>query len=469
MRRQVVFEPEFDAWREAAREALREGFSPAQIDFRDASVARGETLAFGLEPAADGPPVKQPHVPRAFMELGRIAAAHRDGERWNLLYRLLWRLQENRSLLHIEVDPDVARLLQLRAQVQRDLHKMHAFLRFRRIDDEPERYVAWYQPDHHILTLAAPFFVERFGVHAWAILTPDASVRWEPDTRQLAYGAGVSKEEAPAENAMEELWRSYYSSIFNPARLNPTQMRQEMPLRYWKNLPEAAVIPHLMQKAATRVETMIETQKSKPSAEPFVPEEHSLTAIREALPGCRGCPLYQFATQAVPGRGARKAHLMLVGEQPGDQEDLQGQPFVGPAGGVLRRVLDELRIHADDVYLTNAVKHFKFKEAGKRRLHENPRMSEINACKPWLSAEMDAVKPRVVLCLGASAAKSLLGGTFALMKQRGQLQQTPEGTKVFATIHPSAVLRARDEESRHQLLAFLKQDLSRAYQESLKQ
>lgn len=468
MRMRVVVEPEFDAWRELARGALWQAIAPEEIEFLPAESPSSTSLFAAdasLQDAERGRPL---YVPRNFLEHAEVVAVHRDADRWNLLYRLLWRLQKERNLLHIEVDADVARLLLLRQQVQRDLHKMHAFLRFRRVEEEPEHYVAWYEPDHRILKLAAPFFVERFGVHAWTILTPDASVAWEPEGGQLTYGPGVSKESSPDGDAMEELWRSYYGAIFNPARINAAQMRQEMPVRYWKNLPEVTVIPQLMQKAATRVESMMEVQKAKPSAAPFVPEKHSLTAIREALPGCRGCALYQFATQVVPGRGARKAQLMLVGEQPGDQEDLQGEPFVGPAGTVLRKALEELRIDVHDVFLTNAVKHFKFKEVGKRRLHESPRMSEIHACRPWLTAEIDAVKPEVILCLGASAAKSLLGGTFALMKQRGQLQHTPEGAKVFATIHPSAVLRARDEQSRHQLLAFLKDDLARAYLESQK-
>lgn len=467
MQKTIMVEPDFDAWREQARVALQQGFSPKQINFVAAETSQTSALMFA-DVSPDGVAYNAPHVPKAFLDHARYASAHRSAARWNLLYRLLWRLQEEKNLLRIEVDPDVAQILQLRSQVARDLHKMHAFVRFRKVNDEPESYIAWYQPDHRILRLAAPFFMERFGVHPWAILTPDQSVYWDPADKVLRFGAGVTKENAPADDAMEELWRSYYSSIFNPARLNPSQMRQEMPLRYWKNLPESAVIPHLMQRAERRVETMMEVQKTKPTAEPFIPEKHTLPAIREALPSCKGCELYRFATQVVPGRGAKKASLMLVGEQPGDQEDIQGEPFVGPAGGVLRKVLDELRIEVDDVYLTNAVKHFKFKQTGKRRLHESPRMSEITACKPWLRAELDAVKPAVVLCLGATAAKSLLGGTFALMKQHGQLQHTPEGVKVFATIHPSAVLRARDDESRQQLLHFLKDDMARAYLESQK-
>jgi uracil-DNA glycosylase family protein len=209
-------------------------------------------------------------------------------------------------------------------------------------------------------------------------------------------------------------------------------------------------------------------RQEKSTAAPFVPKTHKLSILREAMPACRGCDLYKYATQVVPGVGAMRAKLLLVGEQPGNQEDLQGKPFVGPAGMLLRKAMDELQIDAKKVFITNAVKHFKFTQRGNRRLNENPRMSEISACRPWLLAELDAVKPEIVLCLGASAAKSLLGGTFALMKARGTIQRSPYFERVFATVHPSAILRARDEQGRAGLYQFLKDDLALAYETSLK-
>ncbi|HEY4009150.1 MAG TPA: UdgX family uracil-DNA binding protein [Acidobacteriaceae bacterium] len=199
------------------------------------------------------------------------------------------------------------------------------------------------------------------------------------------------------------------------------------------------------------------------TAAPFVPPEHTLPVLAEAMPGCRGCELYKHAIQVVPGAGSSRAHLMLVGEQPGNEEDKQGEPFVGPAGGVLRRAMDELHIKPAEIYVTNAVKHFKFVQRGKLRLHQNPRMSEINACRPWLQAEIDAVRPRVILCLGASAAKSLLGSTFSVMKDRGQIRETPFAKKVMATIHPSAILRNRDEQDHERLYHYLVDDLALAY------
>jgi uracil-DNA glycosylase len=201
----------------------------------------------------------------------------------------------------------------------------------------------------------------------------------------------------------------------------------------------------------------------KSSAAPFVPAEHKLAVLVQAMPACKGCDLYKHATQVVPGAGSSRAHLMLVGEQPGNEEDKQGEPFVGPAGGVLRRAMDELHIQPAEVYVTNAVKHFKFVQRGKLRLHQNPRMSEINACRPWLQAEIDAVKSRVILCLGASAAKSLLGSAFSVMKQRGQILPTPYAERVMATVHPSAILRNRDEQDHERLYHWLVDDLALAY------
>jgi len=467
--RRLRVEPEFNAWRDLARAALSQGVTPDEIDFEDATVPSSNDLFQTVSKPLDlNVEAKAPHVPKTFLQKALLASYHRDPQRWNLLYRLLWRLQSNRDLLKVEVDRDVNELLRMEQQVRRDEHKMHAFVRFRSIQqDSEEHFIAWYEPQHRILELAAPFFAERFAIMRWSILTPDGSASWDPATKQLQYGPAVTRDHAPAGDELEVLWKSYYANIFNPARLNPDAMRGHMPVRYWGNLPEVDLLPNLMATAAKRVEGMVALQTGKPSAAPFVPASHTLTAINAALPTCKGCDLYCHATQVVPGRGSLHASLVLVGEQPGDQEDLQGEPFVGPAGGVLRRALAEAGIHDADVYLTNAVKHFKFVQRGKLRLHQNPRMSEIVACKPWLLAELDALKPKIVLCLGASASKSLLGGTFALMRDRGKILSTPYAEQVMATFHPSAVLRARDEATREQLYKHLRDDLITANQIAL--
>ena len=195
------------------------------------------------------------------------------------------------------------------------------------------------------------------------------------------------------------------------------------------------------------------------SAAAYVPERPTLPRLRKAAADCRGCALWENATQTVFGEGPAPAELMLVGEQPGDQEDQQGHPFVGPAGRVLDEALELAGIDRRLVYTTNAVKHFKWEARGKRRIHAKPTWSEQMACRPWLEAELAAVRPRVLVCLGATAAQSLLGKQFRVTKERGRWLASDLAEHVTATIHPSAILRQRDTESRHRELAAFVADL----------
>jgi uracil-DNA glycosylase len=195
------------------------------------------------------------------------------------------------------------------------------------------------------------------------------------------------------------------------------------------------------------------------SATEFVPDSRSLPALREAAAQCRGCPLWEDATQTVFGAGPRKARLVLVGEQPGDREDVEGEPFVGPAGEMLARALQGAEIARGDVYLTNAVKHFKWRARGKRRLHQTPRAGEVEACKPWLEAELDAVRPVALLALGATAAKALYGNSVRVTRDRGRLIESSLAPVSALTIHPSAILRLRDHDEREEALGGLVEDL----------
>jgi uracil-DNA glycosylase len=202
------------------------------------------------------------------------------------------------------------------------------------------------------------------------------------------------------------------------------------------------------------------TGDAEKTAAPFVPKTTSLKVLSAASHECRGCDLYKSATQVVFGAGPKHARVMFVGEQPGDQEDRQGEPFVGPAGALLDKALADAGIPRDQVYVTNAVKHFKWEPRGKRRIHKKPRASEVKACRPWLEAELRAVKPAVVVCLGATAAQSMLGASFKLMQQRGQVVSSPAAGRIVATIHPSAVLRAPDSEGRKAAYEMLVADLT---------
>ena len=207
--------------------------------------------------------------------------------------------------------------------------------------------------------------------------------------------------------------------------------------------------------------------KKFPTAIPFLPGQRTISNLRSAAADCRGCDLWKKATQTVFGEGAKHATVMLVGEQPGDKEDLAGHPFVGPAGKLLDEALTVAGIDKSDVYITNAVKHFSWApdQRGKRRIHKKPRYSEIQACRPWLDAEIAAIHPRLIICLGATAAQTLLGKQFSVMRQRGKFVPSPLAPRVMATVHPSAILRAQDDESRRQQkLAFIR-DLSVAARE----
>ncbi len=457
----VVASHDFEAWRLVARRLLAAGVAPAEVTWL---AADREQDALPLDDApvdVQAAPARD-RVPARFVAAARAVAVHRDDGKWPLLYRLLWRLaREDRHLLDYAADADVRRFTLMEQEVRRDVHRMHAFVRFRRLEDAAgERYVAWYRPDHHIVAMAAGFFVERFRSQRWSILTPDRSAHWDGTT--LTFGPGLPRDAAPAGDDMEALWRTYFGAVFNPARLNLKAMRAEMPVRHWSTLPEARLLPSLVAAAPQRVRGMLDERAPAPTARPFVPDTTDLEALRTAAMTCTGCALHARATQTVFGEGPARAPLLLVGEQPGDQEDRQGAPFVGPAGDVLMRALAAAGLARGDVYLTNAVKHFSWEPRGKRRIHQTPRYSEIRACRPWVEAEIASVQPRLLVCLGATAAKALLGPQFRITRERGRILASPWGAPALATWHPSAVLRADEPAHADELLAQLIADLTLA-------
>ncbi len=459
----------FDAWRVAARHALHAGVPPQDIDWSE-----GDTRALLDAPdittacAAEGVTHAAPRVPRAFVKLASSVLCHREPQRLPLLHRLLWRIAHGeRALLSNPADADVQRAFALAQSVRRDAHKMKAFVRFREVPGEHDAFIAWFEPEHRIVDRVAPFFARRFAGMRWAILTPYRSAHW--DGESLAYGPGANRADAPAEDAREDLWRTYYAHIFNPARLNTRMMRQEMAVKYWKHLPEAALLPTLVREAPMRVREMQEREAQQPkrriperAATPAPPvEADSLDALRAQARDCRACPLWEPATQTVFGEGPADARLMFVGEQPGDQEDLTGRPFTGPAGQLLDRALREAGIDRAACYMTNAVKHFRFEQRGKFRLHRNPDAAHVQACRPWLAREIEQVRPDIIVCLGATAALAVLGKDFRLMAERGQWRTLHDGTRALATVHPAWVLRQGDDAAREAAYRGLVDDLSR--------
>lgn len=451
---------EVDQFFDLAARLIAAGRTPQTVVWRIAgeTAATGD-LFCGDEPAPlrEASPIAAP--PRAFAELARRALLHVDRGRHELCYRLLWRLRDTPRLMSIATDPDVARLDALARAVRRDMHKMTAFVRFRRVgaNDGAEEFIAWFEPDHHIVAAAAPFFVRRFASMRWSILTPRACARW--DGAQLTLGPGADRRNAPCGDALEDVWRAYYRAIFNPARLNLKAMVKEMPRKYWRNMPEADLIAPLTRQAEARARTMLAAAPSSPrrtssyraadsAAAGAAAEADDLESLAASINACAACDLCRYATQAVPGEGPAGAKLMFVGEQPGDEEDIQGRPFVGPAGKVFDAALERLEIDREKVFVTNAVKHFKFEPRGKKRIHKKPGAREIAACNAWLIREMQLVRPRLVVALGATAATALAGRATSLRAVRGQTLELPGGVAFRATVHPSYLLRLPDRDAK---------------------
>ncbi len=460
----------YKAWEEAVQRLLADGVRPEDVDWTDDAAT--PDLFAAVSPASlpttavgERGPRSRPNASRlrsaAFRKLAGAVAHHRGPARWALLYRVCWRLAHDEpALLENAVDPDVRRLRDWAAQVRRDVHHMHAFVRFRKVSTAGgEVFVAWYRPDHLVLPLVRPFFVQRFGSMRWSILTPDGSLHW--DGERSVFGPPAVRTDAPDADALETLWRTYYGAVFNPARTNLRAMRRDMPQRHWDLLPELRDVGTLVAAAPERTSAMVSSRSDASSARPFVPDSTSLPTLREAARSCTGCDLYRNATQTVFGEGPKRARIMLVGEQPGDEEDTRGAQFVGPAGRLLDGALEDAGVQRGDVYVTNAVKHFKHEPRGKWRIHKKPDAAEVRACRPWLEAEVRSVKPRVIVCLGATAAQVLLGpqarvGTAAAPIASAWAPAT------LVTYHPSAVLRARDDESRREMRARLVHDLQLA-------
>ncbi|NKC32355.1 UdgX family uracil-DNA binding protein [Roseomonas sp. BU-1] len=464
---------DFPAWRQAARRLVAAGIPPERTEW----VVEGELPGLLAEAPPPEAPAKPFSVPRAFLDQAEIAIRHSDPARFALLYALLWRLvQGERHLMQAATDPAVIRLAALAKAVRRDAHKMHAFLRFREVQaaDGP-RHVAWFEPDHHIEEAEADFFLRRFAALRWSIVTPRRSVAW--DGQALAFGPGGRRADVPPDDAMEPLWRAYYAAIFNPARLKPAAMRAEMPRKYWRNLPEAAEIPRLMAEAPRRVAAMVAQAAPNPrpqdrrhlSPHPGATHlsramgvapamtmpidahpdpERALAALREELLARPDLPDFASrATQPVFGEGPVGAALFILGEQPGDEEDISGRPFVGPAGRLLDRALIQAGLDRGQAYVTNAVKHFKFTPTGKRRLHQSPDAGDITYYRPFLAREIAAVAPRLVVAMGASALLAATGRKLPVLKTRGQVVPGLTGPPVFATIHPSYMLRLPDPDA----------------------
>jgi DNA polymerase len=440
---------ETDVFRDGARRALAANIPPREIAF----VTHDSGFLFDDFPKSDAAAALVT-VPREFAGLMDDVLCHRADDRFALLYDVLWRLKHGEPyLLTNAADPAIAKLALYRKAIRRDVHKMHAFVRFHEKGGENgPLFLAWFEPDHFILKKATPFFADRFANMHWIIATPIGTASW--DTKSLRFGPAMPKPEHLEDEVLSGLWRTYYRTIFNPARLKTDAMRKEMPRRYWKNMPEAELIPAMIQTASQRVigmdrepdpaprfaEKARPRQQTKTTAD-TMPKD-SLEQLKANAAKCTACPLYKHATQTVFGEGPSTAKIVFVGEQPGDQEDITGKPFVGPAGQILNRALEEAGIDRARTYVTNAVKHFKFEPRGKRRIHSKPNTGEIQVCShKWLVRELDLLEPETVVAMGATAAQALAGKAMAIGKNRGHILQWPDGRRGLITVHPSYLLR----------------------------
>jgi DNA polymerase len=439
----------YQVWRDAALRCLNAGVPPEDILW---SEERADAELFGNSLAVEASS-KLVKVPASFVECAKLAICHCSGERFAMLYQLLWRLGDQPRLMEDQSDPQVAALRRFSKAVSRDSHKIKAFVRFQEIGAEHcsgrRRFAAWFEPSHHVTELTAPFFARRFADMDWVIATPDVTARFV--NGELSMDRTLIRPDAAPDSAAD-LWRIYYASIFNPARLKVKAMTAEMPKKYWKNLPEAALIPGLIAKAAG---TAAEMQAAAPTL-PLrrIPkseraavsddggEMKSIAALRAEAASCERCGLCTMSTQTVFGEGPDTAQVMLVGEQPGDREDLEGRPFIGPAGQLLDKALTAASIDRSACYLTNAVKHFKYEPRGKFRLHKSPDRCEVEHCRWWLRQEIAIVKPSLVIALGATAALSLTGDGAGILRRRSKLEQPVGLPPVFITVHPSSVLRS---------------------------
>jgi probable DNA metabolism protein len=473
----------FAQWRDAARDLLARQVPPHAVQWSES--AQSDDLFGALEQtplpynaAADALPAQPaaqsagaasvPRISRDMLKMLQTAACFRAPDRYAFLYKIVWRWQAGQQDVLSAADEDGARLHAMVKTVQRETHKMNAYLRFRerRAEAGPPQFVAWFEPEHDVLPQVAEHFSRRMGNTTWMIGTPAGTMFW--NGASLEAGPALMQGPEDVADSGEAMWLTYYRSIYNPARLNVSVMNGHVASRYWKNMPEGALVPAMIAESSSGARRHGQTTSVGSRAGVTIPvtAENALPQ-REApssLDQCRRCDLWRHATQAVAGVGPRTARIMLVGEQPGDQEDLAGTPFIGPAGKVLDEAFAQAGLARESIYLTNAVKHFKWEPRGKRRLHKTPAQMEISACSYWLEEELAEVQPEVIVALGGTALKAILGDPKATLTDRLGKPFRHEGKWVVVVYHPSYILRVPDAGARAQAMQNLIEGLAEAQQ-----
>ena len=461
----------FNVWREQARALIHAAIPPEEVIWTyddNPSLFASENLA------PQNTSNSRICVSKKFLSIADQVICHNGDDTPALLYRLLFRLQDDKELLDKLYDKDMIDALSRQKAVGHDIHHMHAFVRFKEISaiDDRRCFTAWYEPQHFIIQKAAPFFCKRFSDMDWQILTPKGCAYFF--RQNLTLGKAVDRE-PPLHDTTEELWKTYFSSIFNPARVKLKTMQNHMPKKFWRNLPEATIINDLVEGAQARVEAMQAQQLSEAPLfhqrlqmrqEPLhIPEDiQSLDDLRQNIKVCQRCPIHCNATQAVCGEGPAHADIMVIGEQPGDREDLVGKPFVGPAGQLFDQVAQEIGLDRKQIYVTNAVKHFKYEMRGKKRIHNTANRSEIKHCRWWLLKEIALIKPKLVVTMGKTAFFSVTEQMPAMSEIQGKIATSPTMPPILPTVHPSYLLRIKDQEFYPEQLDRFKNNLLLAMQ-----
>jgi probable DNA metabolism protein len=410
-------ETDWEHWRKATRSLILAGVPPEEVCWSVRS--HGEAG----DPLQDG--TGSFGVSRALVSLASLAIQARDPERFDLLYRLVWRANAGERLLQQTTDREVRRAQGLAYAVRAEAHRMRTLVRFLPIaEGNRTRYLGWYEPAHYVLEANAQLIVRRFPDLVMSILTPEGGAHW--DRTELRVSPGVDRNVITGDDALRAWWHAHHTRLLRDARVGTA-----IPVA--EELDEAPRPPDLPPLG--------------PVVLPLHPDPALQEAMREAA-DCRRCHLYEPAMQTVFGEGPAHASVMFVGEQPGDQEDVIGRPFVGPAGQIMDRAMEEAGIDRRTAYITNAVKHFKFVPRGKRRIHQTPETAEIQACRFWLDVERVRLRPKLIVAMGGSAARALLGRSVTITRERGKPIELPDGLTAFVTVHPSFLLRVPDEDAK---------------------
>jgi uracil-DNA glycosylase len=418
MRRIVLAnETDWDGWRKAARSLVLAKVEPDDVRW---SVRSHDEEG---DPPQDG--TGSFGVSRALVSLASLAIQAREPKRFALLYRLVWRASSGERVLDNAADPEVRQTQGLAFAVRAEAHKMRTLLRYLPVREGARiRYLGWYEPAHYVLEANAQLVARQFPDLAFSIVTPDGAAHW--DATELRFSSGVGRATVPDDAALESWWRRHDEDLMKDSRSGTA-------------VPEAEALDEAPRSP--------DRPSLGPVVLPLVADSPLQEAMHEAA-DCRRCHLHEPATQTVFGEGPANAGVMFVGEQPGDQEDVIGRPFVGPAGQIMDRAMEEAGIDRRTVYITNAVKHFKFEPRGKRRIHKTPETPEIQACRFWLDVERVRLRPKLVVAMGGTAARAVLGRAVTITRERGKPIELPDGQMAFVTVHPSFLLRVPDEDAK---------------------